>query len=233
MRSGAFSLIPSPSEVLVYLYRAVANGSLLHATFITCKRLALGYSMGAAIGLPLGLLCARFTLVKDTLGTLALGMQSLPSVCWVPIALLTFGLQESALLFIAIMGSVWCILLTVDHSVRNVPIAYVRAARTMGSRGFHLWLFVILPATLPFVVSGMKQGWAFAWRSLMAAEIFVPVMSGLGLGQLLQYGRDLHAMHQVVGIMIVLMTIGVIADKCIFAPIECTLHLRWGTNRLN
>ena len=101
----------------------------------------------------------------------------------------------------------------------------------MGSRGLHTWLRVMLPAALPFVVSGMKQGWAFAWRSLMAAEIYVTILSGFGLGHLLHYGRELNAMDQVIGIMIVLIVIGLLADKILFSPWERFLHRRWGTAR--
>src|SRR5450432_3275322 len=101
----------------------------------------------------------------------------------------------------------------------------------MGSKNLHIWLKVILPAALPFIVSGMKQGWAFAWRSLMAAEIFVTILSGFGLGQLLHYGRELNAMDQVIAIMFVIVAIGLLADKTLFAPTERFLHHRWGTSQ--
>jgi NitT/TauT family transport system permease protein len=110
-----------------------------------------------------------------------------------------------------------------------VPPIYVRAARTMGSRGLHTWTYVVLPASLPFVVSGMKQGWAFAWRSLMGAEIFITIVTGLGLGNLLHYGRELNAMEQVLGIMIVIVAIGLLADIILFSPFEKFMHRRWGT----
>src|SRR5215472_14262798 len=103
-------------------------------------------------------------------------------------------------------------------------------AGTMGSEGFDKWTRVILPASLPYVISGMKQGWAFAWRSLMAAEIFVTILTGFGLGQLLQYGRELNAMDQVIGVMITIVLIGLLADKALFSPWERFLHRRWGTD---
>jgi NitT/TauT family transport system permease protein len=99
----------------------------------------------------------------------------------------------------------------------------------MGSRGLHTWIKVILPASLPFIISGVKQGWAFAWRSLMGAEIFVTILTGYGLGQLLQNGRDLNAMDQVIGVMLVIVLIGLLADKVLFSPWERFLHRRWGT----
>jgi hypothetical protein len=102
----------------------------------------------------------------------------------------------------------------------------------MGSGPLHRWLYVILPASLPYLISGMKQGWAFAWRSLMAAEIYVTILTGFGLGHLLHYGRELNAMDQVIGIMLVIVVIGLLADKILFSPWERFLHRRWGTGRV-
>jgi NitT/TauT family transport system permease protein len=222
-------LLPSPISVGRYLWEAARDGTLADATLVTLRRLLCGYLFGLVIGLPLGLLTARFKVLNDTLGLVALGFQTLPSVCWVPPALLWFGQTESAMFFVVVMGTLWSVIIATDNGVRNVPPIYARAARTMGSRGFHTWLRVMLPAALPFVVSGMKQGWAFAWRSLMAAEIYVTILSGFGLGHLLHYGRELNAMDQVIGIMIVLIVIGLVADKILFSPWERFLHRRWGT----
>lgn len=226
---AALRLMPSTFDVARFLAGAVADGSLAGAAFVTVKRLLLGYACGLGIGLPVGLLTARFRVCQDTAGLLALGLQTLPSVCWVPIALLSFGQTEPAMFFIVVMGTVWSVIIATDTGVRSIPPIYARAARTMGSRGLHTWLRVMLPASLPFVVSGMKQGWAFAWRSLMAAEIYVVILTGFGLGQLLHYGRELNAMDQVVGVMLVIVVIGLLADRILFAPAERFLHRRWGT----
>ncbi len=224
-------LVPSPLSVAGYLWEAAGDGTLAGAIVVTIKRLALGYTVGLLLGLPLGLLTARFQVIEDTLGLLALGLQALPSVCWVPLALLWFGQTEAAMFFVVVMGTLWSVIIATDNGVRNVPPIYARAARTMGSHGLHTWLRVMLPAALPFIVSGMKQGWAFAWRSLMAAEIYVTILSGFGLGHLLHYGRELNAMEQVIGIMLVLLIIGLLADKILFSPWERFLHRRWGTAR--
>ena len=222
-------LIPSPSDVILYLYHAIADGTLVTAAVVTLKRLLLGYVCGIIIGLPLGLLTARFKICQDTIGLLALGLQTLPSVCWVPLALLWFGQTESAMFFVVVMGTLWSVVIATDTGVRTIPPIYARAARTMGSRGLHTWVKVMMPASLPFIVSGMKQGWAFAWRSLMAAEIYVTILTGFGLGHLLHYGRELQAMDQVVGVMFVIVIIGLLADKILFSPWERFLHRRWGT----
>ena len=213
-------LLPSPGQVVTYIKAAALDGTLEKATVITMRRLLIGYFIGVVMGLPLGLLTARWKLWSDTIGTLALGLQTLPSVCWVPLALLWFGQTEAAMLFVVVMGTLWSVVIATETGVRNVPPIYRRAALTMGSKQFHMWFKVILPAALPFIVSGMKQGWAFAWRSLMAAEIFVTILTGFGLGQLLHYGRELSAMEQVIGIMIVIVVIGLLADKIFFSPIE-------------
>lgn len=223
-------LLPPPTAVAAYLRDAIFDGSLAGSSVVTLKRLLAGYVLGLAAGLPLGLLTARINLVRDTVGTIALGLQGLPSVCWVPLALLWFGQTENAMLFVVIMGSLWSVILATKTGVENVNPIFVRAATTMGSKGMHTWIRVIVPASLPFVVSGMKQGWAFAWRSLMAAEIYVTILTGFGLGHLLHYGRELNAMEQVIGIMFVIVLIGLLADKVMFSPWERFLHRRWGTS---
>jgi NitT/TauT family transport system permease protein len=231
VRVGIWSavLLPSPIQVIVYLRDALLDGTLAEASLVTLRRLFAGYLAGIAVGLPLGLLTARFRFLRDTLGLVALGLQTLPSVCWVPLALLWFGQSEGAMFFVVLMGTVWSMIIATENGVRNVPPIYARAALTMGSTGLHTWVRVLLPASLPFVVSGMKQGWAFAWRSLMAAEIYVTILDGFGLGHLLHYGRELNAMEQVIGVMVVIVAIGLLADKALFSPWERFLHRRWGT----
>ena len=185
--SGRWSpvLLPPPAAIADYLWGAMSDGSLLEATAVTLYRLLIGYAIGLLLGLPLGLLTSTSEYFEDTIGALALGLQTLPSVCWVPLALLWFGQTDGAMLFVVVMGTVWSVVLATDAGARSIPPIYARAARTMGSEGLDKWIRVILPASLPYVVSGMKQGWAFAWRSLMAAEIFVTILTGFGLGHLL------------------------------------------------
>jgi NitT/TauT family transport system permease protein len=225
-------LLPSPQSVAEYLWGALNDGSLLEAAAVTLKRLLIGYAIGVAIGLPLGLLTSTSEYFQDTIGALALGFQTLPSVCWIPLALLWFGQTESAMLFVVIMGTVGSVVIATSTGARSIPPIFVRVARTMGSEGLDKWIRVILPASLPFLVSGMKQGWAFAWRSLMAAEIYVTILTGFGLGHLLHYGRELSALDQVVGIMLIIVVIGLAADKILFSPWERFMHRRWGTGRI-
>jgi len=229
--SGRWSavLLPSPRDVFDYLVDAGRDGTLAEATLVTLKRLLVGYAIGIVIGIPLGLMTSTSQFFQDTIGALALGLQTLPSVCWIPLALLWFGQTENAMLFVVIMGTLGSVLIATDTGARSISPIYARVARTMGSEGLDKWIRVILPASLPFLVSGLKQGWAFAWRSLMAAEIYVTILTGFGLGHLLHYGRELSAMDQVIGIMLVIVAIGLVADKVLFSPWERFMHRRWGT----
>ena len=231
-QSGRWSpiLFPSARSVGQYVWNALLDGTLTEAILVTLRRLLVGYAIGVVIGLPIGLFTSSSQVLDDTLGSLALGLQTLPSVCWVPLALLWFGQTETAMLFVVVMGTIWSVIIATNYGARTIPPIYARAARTMGSSGLHLWIRVMLPASLPFLVSGMKQGWAFAWRSLMAAEIFVTILTGFGLGQLLHYGRELQAMDQVIGAMAVIVLIGLLADRILFSPWEQFLYRRWGTN---
>lgn len=224
-------LLPTPLEVGQYFIGAVRDGTLWDAVLVTTKRLALGYLTGTLIGVPLGFINARFRICHDSLGLLALGFQALPSICWAPLALMWFGQSEWAMYFIVVMGTLWSVALATETAVRNLPPIYKRAARTMGSRGLHLWSHVIAPASLPNIIAGMKQGWAFAWRSLMAAEIYISVITSFGLGHLLHFGRETHSMDQVFAVIIVVVGIGLMADKILFGPTERFLHRRWGTDR--
>ena len=229
VRTDRWSAVLVPDPLSVWQYLRDSREDIFLALGVTTKRLLLGYFAGVIIGVPLGLLTARFKWAGDTIGVIGLGLQTLPSVCWVPLALIWFGQTEGAMQFVVIMGTLWSVQISTDNGVRNVPPIYQRAAQTMGSRGLHTWIRVILPASLPFIVSGVKQGWAFAWRSLMAAEIYVTILTGFGLGHLLHYGRELNAMDQVMGVMFVIVVIGLLADKILFSPWERFLHRRWGT----
>ena len=220
--SGLISpiLLPSPLDTAIYLKDTITSGLLPEALGITLSRLIIGYVMGMILGSLLGLLLYQSVLARNTLGLVALGLQTLPSVCWTPLAILWFGQTEQAMYFVVVMGSMWAIAIAVENAILTVPHIYIQAARVMGSSGLHLWKTVIFPAAQPQILGGAKLGWAFAWRSLMAAEIYVTIISHMGLGQLLHFGRELNAMDQVVAIMIVIVIVGVLADKALFKPVE-------------
>jgi NitT/TauT family transport system permease protein len=218
-------LFPAPSEVLATLYHGFANRTFLVGIAGSLKRLIQGYFIALAIGLVLGLLVARLRWLKETLGLLILGLQTLPSICWLPLALLWFGLSQKAILFVVVMGAVLSIAQATEDGVRNTSRAYDRAGRNLGARGWRLYFFVTLPAALPTIASGMKTGWSFAWRSLMAGELLYALP---GLGSLLMMGRELNDMSQVVAVMVVIIVIGTLADRVVFSNLEYRVRERWG-----
>lgn len=218
-------IFPTPVGVVKTLIAGFEDKTFIIGILISMKRILIGYGLSIVIGLCLGLLIGRVKTLDETFGSLVLGFQALPSICWLPLALLWFGLSESAMQAVVILGSLFSIIIGADTGVKNVPPIYIRAARTMGASGFRLYTKVIIPAALPSIISGFKQGWSFAWRSLMAAEL---LYVGLGLGHLLMMGRELNDMNQVIAVMIVIIVIGVVVDRLIFGKIENKIRERWG-----
>ncbi|MCS7060682.1 MAG: ABC transporter permease [Anaerolineae bacterium] len=218
-------LFPAPSVVARVLLDGIGKGLYLSAAWVSIQRIAVGYAISLAIGLVLGLLIGRVRALNETLGSLVLGLQALPSVCWLPLAILWMGLSERAIIFVVVMGALFSITLGVEAGVKNTPPQYVRAARVLGARGLALYSEVVLPAALPAILSGLKQGWTFAWRSLMAGELLFYTLS---LGNLLQVGRDLNDAAQVMAVMVMIVIVGVIIDQLLFAPLEQRVRARWG-----
>lgn len=218
-------LFPSPADVLDSLKAGWTDRTFSIGIAASLQRIALGYALSAAIGIPLGLLIARLKWLDETLGALMVGLQTLPSICWLPAALLWFGLSDAAIIFVVVMGSVLSIALGTEDAVRDLPPIYVRAARTMGVEGVRLYWDVVWPAALPGTVAALKQGWAFAWRSLMAAEL---LFVSPGLGQLLQMGRDLNDIALVATVMMLIILIGWAVDTLIFSAVESRLRRRRG-----
>ncbi len=220
--------LPGPVDVFHSLANGIASGQFIQASLVSLQRLAVGYAISLVLGTVLGVLVGRFQVVEETVGSLILGLQALPSVCWLPLAVLWFGLTEQAIIFVVVMGALFSITLGIESGIKNTPPIYLKAARTLGTRGQALYSQVILPAALPSIISGLKQGWTFAWRSLMAAELLYFTLS---LGNLLNNGRDLNDASQVVAVMLVIIAIGVAIDTLIFATLERSLRERWGLQR--
>ncbi|MCF6157567.1 MAG: ABC transporter permease [wastewater metagenome] len=189
------------------------------------KRIAIGYGIATIVGVFLGLLIGRIRIFEETLGSLISGLQTLPTICWLPLALLWFGLNDKTIIFLVAMGAVLSITVATDAGIKSVPPLYIRAAKTMGARGWGLYLEVILPAALPHIITGMKQGWSFAWRSLMAGELLIVC---LGLGHLMMIGRELNDMSQVIAVMIIIVLIGILVDRLFFIKVEKHIRERWG-----
>lgn len=221
-------LFPSPRQVADALGRGFADRSLLLATLASVKRLLIGYSLSVSVGVPMGLLLGQVRWLDETLGLVTMGLQALPSICWLPLAVLWFGLSEASIQFVIIMGSLMAVIAATRDGVNVIPPLFVRAARVLGANGWHLYRHVILPASLPAVLTGAKLGWSFAWRSLMAAEL---LYSSVGLGNTLMVGRELHNMALVVAAMLIIMGLGLLTDRAVFGSLERLLYARWGTSR--
>jgi NitT/TauT family transport system permease protein len=219
------TLFPSPFQVARTLAAGVQDRTLIIATGVSLKRILIGYGLALLAGIPLGVLLARVKWLEDTVGSLVMGLQTLPSICWLPLALLWFGLNDRAILFVVVIGSVLAMTVAVQDGVKNLPPAYTRAARTMGVGTWSLYTEVLLPASLPAVLTGAKLGWSFAWRSLMSGEL---LFVSLGLGHTLMMGRELADMSQVVAVMIVIIALGLLTDRAIFGVMEERVRERWG-----
>lgn len=221
-------MFPSPVSVFKTLAGLVGDNTLGIAILASLRRILMGYTISIAIGVVLGLTIVRFKYLDENLSALILGLQTLPSICWLPFAILWYGLGESAIIFVIAIGSTFAITIAIESGIKNVNPIYIRAARTMGASGLKVYWNVIIPASLPSVVSGLKQGWSFAWRALMAGEM---LSSTIGLGQVLMVGRDLADISQVMAVMIVIIVLGLIVDKLVFGKIEVNIRQRWGLDR--
>ena len=218
-------LFPSPAGVFDSLVLGFQDNSFTIGILASMKRVLIGYFISVAGGLLIGLAIGRVKVLDETVGTVVLGFQALPSICWLPIALLWFGLSESAIILVVVLGSLFAVTIGVDTGVKNVPPIYLRAARTMGAHGFDLYTKVIIPAAMPSIISGLKQGWSFAWRALMAGEL---LYVSIGLGHLLTMGRELNDISQIIAVMIIIIVIGITVDRLVFTKLENRVRERWG-----
>jgi NitT/TauT family transport system permease protein len=219
------TIFPSPLEVAEDLAYGVADGSLFFGIGTSMVRLMIGLAIAIAGGVVLGIFMARIEIVNQTIGSLVLGLQSIPSIAWVPLAILWFGLTDAGIIFVTAIGAIFAVTINTYTGVKNIDPNYIAAARNMGAKGSQLITAVLLPAAFPYMISGFKQGWAFAWRGVIGAEL---LFSFLGLGFLLNVGRQLTDVSQVIAIMLVIMGIGVLVDGFVFKKIENKVMFRWG-----
>jgi NitT/TauT family transport system permease protein len=204
------------------------HSELLEAEGISSLRLLIGFGISILLGGSLGILMWRFKFMDGLLGPLFLGLQTLPSVCWQPLAIGFFGFEESAIQFVLVMGSFFAIAIALRDGLRTIPPLYQRAGLMLGARSWRLYLYVLLPASLPALTSGLRQGFSFAWRSLMGAEFVFQFSRRHGLGALLQGEHDAGSPAGVMGIMIVMVIIGMLADRLVFAQLQRIVSRRFG-----
>jgi NitT/TauT family transport system permease protein len=222
------NVLPGPLPVFHSLFDDLSHGDFYIGVAITLQRAVLGYGIAVVIGSAVGLLVARVSILRRALGSALLGLQSMPSISWFPLAILLFQRSEPAIIFVVLLGAAPAIANGLLSGIDHVQPLLVRVGRVMGARGLGLYRHVILPAALPSFVGGLKQGWAFAWRSLMAGELII-AFSGHqpSLGQQLRLAQNLSDTQQLIALMMVIFTIGVVVDLG-FGVLDREIRQRWG-----
>ena len=221
--------LPSPLAVGQTITELVLDFTLVKGTAFTLWRLFLGFLISLTLGLIIGLLMIKFQQFGKTMSSFAVGLQSFPSIAWIPFAILLIGFNDSGILFVVVMSCVFSVMLSTYSGLRNVPPIYIRAARNMGAKGFTLFRYVLIPAATPTLIMGMRQAWSFAWHALIGAEMLITTL--VGLGYILSVGREFSNMSQIIATMIVIFTIGLIFDRVVFIKIEEKIRDRWGLDQ--
>jgi NitT/TauT family transport system permease protein len=221
-------LLPSPITVLDELWKEIVSGDLLSAVAITLRRAGFGYAVAIVVGVAIGMLVVRSTTLRAAVGSLITGLQTMPSIAWFPLAILLFQLTDLAILFVVVLGAAPSIANGLISGVDHVPPLLVRAGRTLGARGLAEYRYVILPAALPATIAGLKQGWAFAWRSLMAGELLVLIPGQVSIGTKLQFAREFSDAPALLAMMLVILAIGILVDSLVFNTLERSVRARRG-----
>jgi NitT/TauT family transport system permease protein len=221
-------ILPGPGTVFRALWHELAHGDLLKATGVTLQRAVTGYLIALVIGTILGIAVAQNRVVRSAVGSLITGFQTMPSVAWLPLAIVLFQLSERAILFVLLIGAIPSIANGVISGIDNTPPVLLRAGQVLGARGIDRYRYVVLPAALPGFVAGMKQGWAFAWRSLMAGELIVIISHRPSLGGALEQARNLSDYPTMMATMVVILVVGLVLDGLVFGRIERTVLRRRG-----
>jgi NitT/TauT family transport system permease protein len=219
-------VIPSPFTVFDALLHDLPT--LAGAVGVTMRRAAVGFALSIVIGGVIGLAVARVRILRAAIGSMITGLQTMPSVAWVPLAIVLFQLSEKAILFVVVLGAAPSIANGIIDGVDNVPPILLRAGRVLGARGFAALRHVVVPAALPSVVSGLKQGWAFAWRSLMAGELITVFPGHLGIAQTLNVSAQNADFVGVYEAMIVIFVLGVAIDALVFDTMVRAIRKRYG-----
>jgi NitT/TauT family transport system permease protein len=216
-----------PAAVLSELWHLVRNGQILAAVGVTMRRALTGYLVALLVGSIVGLLVARIPPLRAAIGSVITGLQTMPSIAWYPLAIILFTQGEAAIVFVMILGAAPSIANGIITGVDYTPPLLLRAGRTMGLRGVNLYRYLIVPASLPAFVAGLKQGWAFAWRSLMAGELVVSIVGQPGLGVLLNTYQSQQDFADVASVIIVILILGVVVDM-LFSKADTALRRRRG-----
>lgn len=221
-------VLPPPAEVFRELWQLLLDGSLQSAVSVTLRRAAIGFGIAIAVGVLIGAPVSQIKGLRTAVGSMITGLQTMPSIAWFPLAILLFKISEAAILFVVVLGAAPAIANGLISGADNIPPILRRAAKVLGASGPALYREVILPGSMPSFVAGLKQGWAFAWRSLMAGELLVIIANKASLGVQLQVARDFNDSTALLAVMIVIFVIGVLVDSLIFGTLERSIRRRRG-----
>jgi NitT/TauT family transport system permease protein len=220
-------VLPGPRDTFPVLWDQVTSSRFWKAVALTMQRAIVGFALSIAVGVVVGALVSQFRVLRRAFGSLITGLQTMPSIAWFPLAILLFKLSESAILFVVVLGAAPSIANGLIAGVDYTPPILLRAGKVMGLRGPNLYRHLVLPASLPSFIAGLKQGWAFAWRSLMAGELLVIIGSTTSLGVLLSQARELNNTADMISYMIVILVIGIVIDQ-LFGVLDRAVRSRWG-----
>lgn len=221
-------ILPGPAATFGALWEGLTDGVLLKATAITLQRAVVGFTLALVIGVCIGAAVSRIQVLRTAVGSMITGLQTMPSIAWFPLAILLFKLSEAAILFVVVIGAAPAIANGLIAGSDNLPPLLVRAGRMLGARRFTLYRSVVLPGSMPSFVAGMKQGWAFAWRSLMAGELIVIIGTKPSIGFQLQNARQLADAPELMATMVLILIIGILVDSLVFGNLERAIRRRWG-----
>jgi NitT/TauT family transport system permease protein len=221
-------ILPGPVPVLRALWDGITDGVLVRATAITLQRAAIGFGVSVVIGVVIGAVVSQVQVLRVAVGSLITGLQTMPSIAWFPLAIVLFKLSEAAILFVVVLGAAPAIANGLISGSDHVPPILVRAGRVLGAGRWALYRDVVLPASMPSFVAGLKQGWAFAWRSLMAGELLVVIANQTSIGFQLQENRNLSAYTEMMAVMLLILIIGIVVDAVVFGSLERGIRRRWG-----
>jgi NitT/TauT family transport system permease protein len=218
--------LPSPAMVAHSFVDLFTSAILFTSIGMTMWRLIISFSISIILGVGVGLLMIRFSGFGKTMSSFALGLQSFPSIAWVPFAILLIGLNDLGIFFVVIMSSIFSVMLSTYSGISNIPTIYLRAAENMGATGLALFRLVMLPAATPSLIVGIRQAWSFAWHALIGAEILIA--ASVGLGHILLVGREFQLMDQIIAAMITIFAIGFVFDRLLFYRLEDKVRAKWG-----
>jgi NitT/TauT family transport system permease protein len=221
-------VLPGPREVFSRFFDDLGKSTTWEAIGTTMRRAATGFGLAVLVGTLIGLAVTRFRVLRSAIGSLITGIQTMPSIAWFPLAMLLFQLSERAILFVVVIGAAPAVANGVISGVDHIPPLWLRAGHVLGAKGVSLYHHVVLPALWPSLLTGLKQGWAFAWRSLMAGELLVIIANKPSIGSRLEFERQFADSAGLISVMLIVLILGILVDSLVFGTIDRRIRRRRG-----